>query len=96
MLPIDVIVRVASTTICRADQHELKADAPMFMSGRTLGQDDVCTAAATPMLLDLLISHEIDANVLIAQPFKLDQILEAHDTFAHRDTSSALKLIIEA
>jgi alcohol dehydrogenase len=51
---------------------------------------------STPMLLSLLKSNKIDAKRLITHHFKLDQILEAYDTFGHAARTSALKVIIEA
>jgi len=52
--------------------------------------------ASTPMLLSLLKSNKIDAKRLITHHFKLDQILDAYDTFGHAARTSALKVIIEA
>jgi alcohol dehydrogenase len=49
----------------------------------------------TPMLLKTVQSKRIDATQLITHRFKLDQILEAYDTFGHAADSHALKVIIE-
>ncbi len=51
---------------------------------------------STPMLLNTVRSHKIDAKLLITHRFKLAQILEAYETFGHAAESRALKIIIEA
>jgi len=51
---------------------------------------------STPMLLKSLGSGKIDPTLLITHRFKLDQILEAYDTFASAAKTSALKVIISA
>lgn len=48
------------------------------------------------MLLKTLQSKRIDAKQLITHHFKLDQILEAYDTFSKAADTKALKVIIEA
>jgi alcohol dehydrogenase len=50
---------------------------------------------STPMLLKLVQSEKIDANLLITHHFKLDNILEAYDAFENAATTNALKVIIE-
>ena len=50
----------------------------------------------TPMLLKTIQSKKIDPARLITHHFRLDQILEAYDTFAHAATTQALKVIIAA
>ena len=50
----------------------------------------------TPMLLNILRTHKIDPKLLITHRFKLDQILDAYETFAHASNTQALKVIIEA
>ena len=52
--------------------------------------------ASTPMLLNILRSGKIDAKRLITHRFKLDQNLDAYDTFARAAKTHALKVIIEA
>ena len=39
---------------------------------------------STPMLLNSLRSHKIDPKLLITHRFKLDQILDAYETFGAR------------
>ena len=51
---------------------------------------------STPMLLSVLRSNKIDPKLLITHRFKLDQILDAYETFEHAADTRALKVIIEA
>jgi len=48
----------------------------------------------TPMLLKIVQSGKIDASRLITHRFKLDDILEAYDTFGRAAETQALKVII--
>ncbi len=50
---------------------------------------------STPMLLNILRSHKFDPRLLITHRFKLAQILEAYETFAHAAKTQALKVLIE-
>lgn len=50
----------------------------------------------TPMLLKTVQSRKIDPTRLITHRFKLDQIVEAYDTFARAADTQALKVIIAA
>jgi alcohol dehydrogenase len=50
----------------------------------------------TPMLLKTLQARKIDPKRLITHHFKLDQIMEAYETFGHAAQTNALKVIIEA
>ncbi|HWX03079.1 zinc-dependent alcohol dehydrogenase family protein [Collimonas sp.] len=49
----------------------------------------------TPMLLKTVQSQKIDPTRLITHRFKLDQILDAYDTFSHAAETKALKVVIE-
>jgi alcohol dehydrogenase len=49
-----------------------------------------------PMLLKTVQSKTIDARQLITHRFKLDQILDAYETFGNAADTKALKVIIEA
>ena len=49
----------------------------------------------TPMLLKTVQSRKIDPKLLITHHFKLDQILEAYNTFGCGASTQALKVIIE-
>ena len=48
-----------------------------------------------PMLLKTVQSKRIDAKQLITHRFKLDQILQAYDTFAKAADTKALKVMVE-
>ncbi len=50
----------------------------------------------TPMLLKTVQSKRIDPKLLITHRFKLDQILEAYDTFGRAAVTQALKVVIAA
>lgn len=52
--------------------------------------------SSTPMLLKLLGSDKVDAKRLITHRFKLDQILNAYETFGNAAKTHALKVILEA
>lgn len=49
---------------------------------------------STPMLLKSVVSQKIDPKQLITHHFKLDQIIEAYETFAAATKTKALKVII--
>lgn len=51
---------------------------------------------STPMLLNTVDSRKIDPKCLITHRFKLEDIMEAYETFAHAASTHALKVIIEA
>ena len=51
---------------------------------------------STPMLLNTVRSRKIDPTLLITHRFKLDQILDAYETFGQAARTQALKVIIEA
>jgi alcohol dehydrogenase len=51
---------------------------------------------STSMLLKTVQSGKIDPKLLITQRFKLDDVVEAYETFAHAAKTRALKVIIEA
>ncbi len=50
---------------------------------------------ATPMLLKTVQSQKINPKLLISHHFKLENILEAYDTFGQAAKTKALKVIIE-
>ena len=52
--------------------------------------------ASTPMLLKTVQARKIDPKLLITHRFKLDEILDAYETFGHAAKTKALKVIIEA
>ena len=51
---------------------------------------------STPMLINVLLSHKLDPKRLITHRFKLDQIVDAYDTFGQAAKTRALKVLIEA
>lgn len=51
---------------------------------------------STPMLLNTVRSHKIDPRLLITHRFKLDDILNAYETFGQAQKTRALKVSIEA
>ena len=51
---------------------------------------------STPMLLKTVQAGKIDPKKLITHRFKLADILQAYDTFAHAAETRALKVLIEA
>jgi len=51
---------------------------------------------STPMLLNVVGARKIDPKLLITHRFKLDNILDAYETFAQASSTQALKVIIEA
>lgn len=53
-------------------------------------------AVTTPMLLKTVQSGKIDPTRLITHHFKLDQILDAYETFGNAAKTKALKVIIDA
>jgi alcohol dehydrogenase len=52
--------------------------------------------ATIPMLFKTVSSRKIDPKLLITHRFKLDQILDAYETFGNAAKTKALKVIIEA
>jgi len=51
---------------------------------------------STPMLLKTVQSQKVDPGQLITHRFRLDQVLDAYDTFGRAAETHALKVIIEA
>ncbi len=51
---------------------------------------------STPMLLKSVKAKRIDPTLLITHRFRLDQILDAYDTFGRAAKTQALKVLIEA
>ena len=48
----------------------------------------------TPLLFKTVQSRKLDPKKLITHRFKLDQIIEAYDTFEHAAKEKALKVIL--
>ena len=51
---------------------------------------------STPMLMNVMQSHKLDAKLLITHRFTFDRILDAYETFANAAKTKALKVIISA
>lgn len=51
---------------------------------------------STPMLLDILAAHKIDAKRLVTHRFPFARILDAYEAFSQAAETKALKVIIEA
>ena len=87
----------AGGTIANVGVHGIKVDLhleSLWDRNITITTRLVDTVS-TPMLLKTLCSHQLDPKPLITHRFKLDQILEAYDTFAHAAETHALKVLIE-
>ncbi len=52
--------------------------------------------STTPMLFKTVLAKKLDPAQLITHRFRLDQILEAYDTFEHAAKEKALKVILTA
>ena len=50
---------------------------------------------STPMLLNVVGAHKIDPKLLITHHFKIDNTLDAYETFVKAANTKALKVIIE-
>jgi alcohol dehydrogenase len=50
----------------------------------------------TPMLFKNVQSNKLDPKKLITHHFKLDEIIEAYDTFEHAADKKTLKVILTA
>lgn len=51
---------------------------------------------STPMLMKTVVSKRIEPRRLVTHRYKLDQIMDAYDTFSRAAETGALKVIIEA
>ncbi|SFM70976.1 alcohol dehydrogenase [Chitinophaga sp. YR627] len=48
----------------------------------------------TPLLLNTVVSKKLDPGRLITHRFKLNEIMQAYETFAHADKEKSLKVIL--
>lgn len=55
---------------------------------------NLVNADSTPLLLQLVLSHTLDAKQLVSHRFELSQILQAYQTFQNAAQHQALKVII--
>jgi alcohol dehydrogenase len=88
----------AGGVIANIGVHGLKVDLHLerLWSQNVTITTRLVDTVSTPMLLKTVQSRKLDPNQLITHHFKLDQILEAYDTFGKAATTKALKVIIEA
>jgi alcohol dehydrogenase len=85
-------------TVANVGVHGVKADLHLekLWSHNVTITTRLVDTVSTPMLLKTVQSKRIDASQLITHHFKLDQILDAYETFGKAAASKALKVIIEA
>ncbi len=85
-------------TVANVGVHGVKADLHLekLWSHNITITTRLVDTVSTPMLLKTVQSKRIDASQLITHHFKLDQILEAYETFGKAADTKALKVIIEA
>jgi alcohol dehydrogenase len=85
-------------TIANVGVHGVKVDLHMerLWSRNISITTRLVDTVTTPMLLKTVQSRRIDPKWLITHHFKLDQILDAYDTFGRAATTQALKVVIDA
>ena len=85
-------------TIANVGVHGVKVDLHLerLWSHNVTITTGLVDTFSIPMLLKTVHSKRIDAGHLITHHFKLDQILEAYETFGKASSTKALKVIIEA
>ncbi|MDP2816888.1 MAG: zinc-dependent alcohol dehydrogenase family protein [Polaromonas sp.] len=85
-------------TIANVGVHGVKADLHLerLWSHNVTITTGLVDTFSIPMLLKTVQSKRIDAAQLITHRFKLDNILQAYDTFGKAADTKALKVIIEA
>ena len=83
-------------TIANIGVHGVKVDLhlELLWSKNIAITTRLVDTVTTPMLLKTVQSKKIDPTRLITHRFKLDQILDAYETFAHAAETRALKVII--
>ena len=88
----------AGGTIANVGVHGVKADLHL----ETLWDRNITITTrlvdtvSTPMLLKTVRSGRLEPSKLITHRFRLDDIMNAYDTFGHAADTHALKVIIEA
>ena len=85
-------------TIANVGVHGVKVDLHLerLWSHNVTITTRLVDTVTIPMLLKTVQSKRIDASQLITHHFKLDQILQAYETFGKAASTKALKVIIEA
>ncbi|CAH1696140.1 Threonine dehydrogenase and related Zn-dependent dehydrogenases [Hyphomicrobiales bacterium] len=88
----------AGGVIANVGVHGFKADLHLekLWSHNIAITTRLVDTVSTPMLLKTVRSGKIDPKQLITHRFKLDDILDAYDTFSNAADTRALKVIIEA
>ena len=88
----------AGGTIANVGVHGIKVDLHLerLWSHNVTITTRLVDTVSIPMLLKTVQSKRIDAKQLITHRFKLDQVLQAYDTFGKAADTKALKVIIEA
>ena len=83
-------------TIANIGVHGVKVDLHLerLWSRNVTITTRLVDTVSTPMLLKTVQSKKIDPKQLVTHHFKLDQILEAYDTFGQAAKTKALKIII--
>jgi alcohol dehydrogenase len=85
-------------TIANVGVHGVKVDLHLerLWSRNITITTRLVDTVTTPMLLKTVQSRKIDPKQLITHRFKLDQILDAYDTFGQAASTHALKVVVEA
>ena len=52
------------------------------------------STSTTPMLLKLVAQHKLEAEKFASHHFKLDEMMDAYDTFGRAAETNALKVVI--
>jgi alcohol dehydrogenase len=88
----------AGGTIANVGVHGVKVDLHLerLWSHNVTITTRLVDTVTIPMLLKTVQSKRIDASRLITHRFKLDQIIQAYETFGKAADTGALKVIIEA
>jgi alcohol dehydrogenase len=84
-------------TIANVGVHGVKVDLHLerLWSQNITITTRLVDTVTTPMLLKTVRSGKIEPKLLITHRFKLDQILDAYETFGNAASNHALKVIIE-
>jgi alcohol dehydrogenase len=85
-------------TIANIGVHGVKADLHLerLWSHNITITTRLVDTVTTPMLLKTVQAGKIDPKRLITHRFRLDEILQAYDTFSRAADTRALKVLIEA